>query len=191
MLSDAPTGVPAYAVLIWLMTLLYFASPVVSKFLCWAAKYVASAGSAALVRGGDRGDDGVHVCRVVPAVRIAAVGHSDEGADVDDVLAGGVVGREQLGHPRVVADAVLDDDAAPASVAGVCSARVIVVRVGVGVRDDALNVDLAAAELGRDRAPEVLGRHDVQRDASRSVAVRCTDVAQPVGGDQGHRHQQT
>src|ERR1700722_15208971 len=47
MLSDAPTGVPPYVALIWLIRVVYCASPVVSKVFCWAAKYGALSGSAA------------------------------------------------------------------------------------------------------------------------------------------------
>ncbi len=91
----------------------------------------------------------MHVGRVVPAVRIAAVRHLDDVADIDQLEVCRAVGGEQLAHPGVVADAVLDDDVGVRDVARVGRARVVVVRVGVGIRDDALDVDLACrrAEL--------------------------------------------
>ena len=90
---------------------------------------------------------------------------------------------EQLGGPVVVADAVDDREVRPGEDARVGRRRVVAVRVGVGVDDDARDARRASRRADRDAAPEVLGRDHGEpsagparrRRSRRSRAARRED----------------
>ena len=108
---------------------------------------------------GDRRHNPADVRRIVPPVRVVAVLQSEQAAHGEH---GGLVrvGGKQLRRPRVVADAVHNDQLRRGDRPSVGRRRLVGVRVGVRVRDDALDVDVAPAHLGGDAPPEVLGRDD-------------------------------
>jgi len=81
-------------------------------------------------------------------MRVAALGHADQVADVDQDPAGVRAGRDRFCRPRVVADAVLDEQLGVGDRAAVGGRRFVVVRVGVRVGDDRGRVDAGAAQLG-------------------------------------------
>src|SRR4051794_16430804 len=90
-------------------------------------------------------------------MRVAAVGHVNQVADVDDgATVFRVRGQGPVG-PGVVADAVLDDEVRRGEGAAVLWRRFVVVWVGVRVGDDGGGVHATAAELHEDAAPGVDG----------------------------------
>ena len=112
-----------------------------------------------LVLAGDRVDHLLDVHRGIPAMRVPVRRHPDERADIEDVTPrNGVRIDEPLG-PGVVADAVLDHEVRRRNRSRVFGRRLIVVRIRVGVVDDARHGHAVAAELGSDASPDVLGRH--------------------------------
>ena len=80
---------------------------------------------------------------------------------------------------------------ADAMVRASCGGRLVVVRVGVGVGDDARHVGVRAGELLDDAPPEVLGDDDADApaDAAARPHVEHAPAARPrgttVGRDRG------
>jgi hypothetical protein len=141
---------------------LYVFRETVSKWRFRAAKYALSAGSTLPVRGDDRVDHLGDGRGVVPLVRVVALLQADDVADVEHDAARDRVCVEQLGRPAVVADPVHDHDLRAGQRARVARGRLVVVRVGVRVDDQARHRHLRARQLLRDAAPEVLGRDDLE-----------------------------
>ncbi len=110
-----------------------------------------------LIVGHHLPDDRLDIGRVVPAVRVAAHGNTEEGPDIER---GGLprVGGEQPRDPRVVADPVLHDELCLGQRAGIGSSGLIGVGIRIGIGNDTHYVSVSPAELGGDAPPEVLGR---------------------------------
>src|SRR5262249_29651898 len=98
--------------------------------------------------------------RVVPAVRVPAVSHPDHAADIEHGLVA-VARGEQPGDPRVVSDPVLDHEPRPGDGPAVGRGRLVAVRIGVGVGDEAHDVHVGASDLAGDAAPEVFRGDDL------------------------------
>jgi len=63
-----------------------------------------------------------------------------------------LVGRQQLRHPRVVPDPVLDDQLRGREGAGIDSRRLVGMRIGIWIGNDAHDVDVGTADLTGDAA---------------------------------------
>src|SRR5207302_6791471 len=93
--------------------------------------------------------------------------------------AGRRVRLEQLESPGVVADAVDEHVVRLRERSRILWRGVVVVRIGVRIGDDARHLDVLAAHLRGDAAPEVLNRHDLH-----SARDRTGRGAQPAGREQ-------
>ena len=96
-------------------------------------------------------------------MRVVACLLAEQIGDVEDLAVAARVGVEQLLAPVVVAGAVEDHKVSFGE--GACVVGVALVLMGVGVRvgDDGLDINLGAAKLRRDAAPEVLAGDHVER----------------------------
>ena len=130
--------------------------------------------------GRQPGHDPVDEAGGVPEVRVAALRDADQPAHVENPAVGDRVGGHQLGRPGVVPGAVLDEVAGAGDRPRIGGGGLVVVRVGVGIFDDAGHLDPDGAYLGRDAAPEVFGRDHLQ--LARSWAA--------VGGQSTSRNRQ-
>ena len=102
-------------------------------------------------------DDRVHVGGEVPAVGVVSLLQPEQLPDVQRHAPAQRAGGEQLRGPFVVADPVDDRQPRGRHRARVFGRRLVAVGVGSGVDDDAPHPHTLAAELCRDRTPEVLG----------------------------------
>src|SRR5437763_8018172 len=116
-------------------------------------------------------------------MRIAAGVDADQLAHVDHGAPGRGARGQELRRPRVIAGAVHDRDSRGREQAAVAGGRLVVVRVGGGVRHDALDADPRAAELRRDAPPEALGRHDLDPPALAAARVL------PAAGEHHGQHE--
>ena len=132
----------------------------------------------------DADGDPVDVGGRVPEVRVVAVLLAQQVRDVQHLPPGVWAGVQQLGRPGVVAGAVDDHEAGPSDQPRVARSRVIVVWVGGGIGDHAGDVRALSAQLGRDAAPEVLGRDDLHPGGR---AGRASSAAAACGGSQQRR----
>ncbi|EAY63849.1 Periplasmic solute binding protein [Burkholderia cenocepacia PC184] len=139
--------------------------------------------------GRDRACGRRHRRRVVPQVRVVAGLLADEIGD-DDRRALRLFRRaEQFAHPRIVVGAVVDHDLRVLERAGRLRARFEQVRVLIGIAEDAGDRDVAAADLRRDVAVEILRGDDVDgrglRDHRRGERQRGDGGGQPADRRQG------
>ena len=96
-------------------------------------------------------------------MRVVAGLLSDQIGDDDRFAIGRTGGPEEFLHPRVIVDAVIDDDARARDVPAHRGTDLEQMRVLVGIVEDAGHRDVGAADLLGDVAVEVLGRDDLDR----------------------------
>ena len=135
-----------------------------------------------LVVGGDPVGDLLDVIGAVPEVGIVSRLLVQQVRDGDQLAT--LVRRKELGAPVVVARSVQDHVVGGGEGPGVPGAALILMRVGVGVGDDAGHRDVRATQLGGDAAPEVLPRHHLQ-GGSRGGGSWSPAAGEPDG--QQHR----
>ena len=190
--SEAPTRVPAKdarmrAIAAWYASQ---SDPLVGRPAVGEVGPVGGVGPLQVRR--HRSDGAVDERRVVPEVGVAARRHAHQVADVEH---GPVpaVGGQQLLHPGVVAGAVEHGHLGVGEGPGVGGRRLVGVRVGLRIIDDAHHVGVDAADLGGDASPEVLGRHHPHHTAR--VDDRALPRRRQAGGasaqHERHDHQES
>lgn len=102
-------------------------------------------------------DYDLDVIGVVPPMRVVPVDQSQPGTDVERGD-GHCVRREELRDPRVVAQAVLDDQLCLGQAAGIGRSRLVAMGIGVRVGNDAHDMGVLTADLAGDAPPEIFGR---------------------------------
>ncbi len=120
----------------------------------------------------DAVDDLVDVGRQIPQVRVVALFLAEEVGHGQHRPPRGRVRVHQLRHPGVVAGSVDDHVLRLRDQASVRWRRLVSVRIGVGVDDDAGHLDVGATDLRGDAAPEVLRRDDLDLPSPARVARR-------------------
>ena len=120
-------------------------------------------------------------------MRIAALLDPDQLPDVQHRPARCRVRGDQLGDPRVVADAVGDHVLGARESSRVGRRGLIVVRVGVRGGDDTFHTDVLAAQLRRDTAPDILRRYyrDLCIAGGPSLLGKRTVTRRAPGGAAG------
>ena len=96
-------------------------------------------------------------------MRVVAGLAADQRADHDLLAAGRVVGAQELLHPRVVINAVDDDDLGVAERLRRLRTGFEQVRIVVGIGENAGHRDIRAADLARHVAVEIFRRDDFHR----------------------------
>jgi hypothetical protein len=96
-------------------------------------------------------------------MRIVAGLPANERADHDFLAARRLVGAEELRHPRIVVDAIGEDDLSVAERPGRRGAGFEKVRIAVGLGENAGDSDIGAADLARHVAVEIFRRDHLHR----------------------------